>query len=240
MDIAFLNTLQVCDSLFPIGSYTLSNGLETFVQENKLQTCNDLKLYAENYISYMPYNELAFLSFIYKSLDKLELTTLKDNPQKQRLESKLIEIDTLYSAYKSAYEVRRGSMKLCQRFIKIWERIEEIPLLSLYKSLIQENKCDGHHLILFGLFTLSKKIDFRLSANMYAYNILSGIVTNAVKSVPLSQLDGQVILNSLLVSIQQAVEKSEKIDRDELGICGSAFDIYAMKHENLYSRVYMS
>ncbi len=225
MDIALLNMLQVSDSVFPIGSFTLSNGLESFVQENKLVSSMNLKEYVKNYISFMSYNELGFFSYVYSNV-------LSDE--------EIIAIDTLYSAYKIPFEVRKGSIKLCQRFLKVWEKIEDNSLLNNYKMLIKSKYCEGHHSIALALFVKSKALSYEESASIYAYSVVSGIITNAVKSVPLSQLDGQVILNQSLTDIKQAVEKAKNIQLDELGICGSGFDIYAMKHETLYSRIYMS
>ncbi len=240
MDIAFLNTLQVSDSFFPIGSYTLSNGLESFVQEELLSCSADLKLYVENYIFYMPFNELGFLSWLYKSFEKDDLNTLAENPQIEGFKSQVIEIDNYYSACKSPFEIRKGSMKLCQAFLKIWQKVEELKAFTLYKELIQSKECAGHHLILYGLFSLSKGLDYTTSAHLYAYNTLSAIVTNAVKSVPLSQIDGQIILNKSLEKIAKAVAEAQNIQKEELGISGAGFDMYAMRHENLYSRIYMS
>ncbi len=231
MNTALLHMLQVSDSVFPIGAFTLSNGLETFVQKDKLKNSVDLESYVANMLSFIPYNELGFFAQVYH-------TAFNDSGNVKQEE--LMDLDTLYSAYKSPFEVRRGSEKLCQRFLKVWEKIESLPSLVLYQQLIKEKKCMGHHAIALALFVKSKGISYEEGANIYAYSTISAIVTNAVKSVPLSQLDGQVVLHNLLPLLQKAVIEAKKVLRDELGVGGSGFDIYAMQHETLYSRIYMS
>ncbi len=231
MNTALLSMLQVSDSVFPIGSFTLSNGLETFVQKDKLKNSADLEAYVANILSFMPYNELGFFAQIYH--------TAFDNSGTIKQEE-LILLDALYAAYTSPFEVRRGSEKLCQRFLKVWKKIEILPHLALYKQLIDEKMCMGHHVLALALFVKDKGISYEEGAHIYAYSAISGIVTNAVKSVPLSQLDGQVVLNKALPLVQEAVFKARHVGRSELGISGSAFDIYAMQHETLYSRLYMS
>lgn len=223
--------LQVSDSLFPIGSFTLSNGLETFVQEHVLKNRKDLQEYINNVIFLMPYTELGFFAQIFKA---------RYDEQGKISQDALTNLDALYSAHKSPMEVRKGSQKLCQRFLKVWEHIEELPNLILYKELIKKGNCLGHHVFAFALFAKSKGIDFKYAASVYAYSTISGIITNAVKSVPLSQLDGQKILSHSLQNIESMVEKAIEIQWDELGIGGAGFDIYAMRHEELYSRLYMS
>ncbi len=226
MDMTLLlNMFQISDSLFPIGSFTLSNGLETFVQKEKLETATDLKTYVKNYVSFMPYNELG----VYFLLNNSEIS-----------KEKIIEIDGIYSAIKSSREIREGSKKLCSRFIKLWEKIEKLPSLECYSALIKEGICEGHHSIAVALFVYDKGIDKSEGASIYAYSVVSGIITNAVKLVPLSQIDGQLILNDALNDIGKAVLIAKKVKKEELGICGAGFEIYSYNHETLYSRLYMS
>ncbi len=231
MNTALLHMLQVSDSVFPIGAFTLSNGLETFVQKDKLKNSGDLEAYVANTLSFLPYNELGFFAQVYYKCFDISGS----------IESKkLIALDALYAAYKSPFEVRRGSEKLCQRFLKVWERIEVLPHLALYQQLIKERVCTGHHALALALFVKDKGISYEEGAHIYTYSITSGIVSNAVKNVPLSQLDGQVVLNKAMPLMEKAVALAKEVAREELGIGGSAFDIYAMQHETLYSRLYMS
>ena len=58
--ISILQMLQVSDSLFPIGAFTLSNGLETFVLDKSLKTNEDLEEYIDCF--------LRIINNIYKSL----------------------------------------------------------------------------------------------------------------------------------------------------------------------------
>ncbi|WP_425591893.1 urease accessory protein UreF, partial [Haemophilus parahaemolyticus] len=65
-------------------------------------------------------------------------------------------------------------------------------------------------------------------------------ITNGVKLIPLSQMDGQDILFDLRGSLVQAVELSLEPDEEWLGAATLANDIRAMQHEQLYTRLYMS
>lgn len=223
--ISLLNMLQISDSTFPIGSFTLSNGLETFTQKEKLKTADDLLKYVENYVSFMKYNELGFLRLLCSG---------------EFSEEYLIKLDNMYSAIRTPRETREGSSRLCKRFIKSWQRIEKLDLLERYNSLISAGICEGHHTICVALFIREKNMDFAVAANIYAYSVVSGIITNSVKNVPLSQLDGGSVLNKSLQYIKKAVSETEGIELKDLGIGGTGFEIYSYNHETLYSRLYMS
>lgn len=49
-----MHILQICDSLFPVGAFTLSNGLETYVQHDIITSPKGLEEYLHSYISVLP------------------------------------------------------------------------------------------------------------------------------------------------------------------------------------------
>ena len=53
-----LAMLQVCDSVFPVGAFALSNGMETFVQRDFLRRGADFEEYMKNYLEVAPYKEI--------------------------------------------------------------------------------------------------------------------------------------------------------------------------------------
>ena len=77
-----------------------------------------------------------------------------------------------------------------------------------------------------------------LSAFLYAQT--SAMVTNCVKTIPLSQSDGQKILFSLEPLMETLIEMVEQAEPEMLCASTPAFDLRSMEHETLYSRLYMS
>jgi len=223
--LSLFNMLQVCDSLFPVGSYTLSGGLETFVQQEKLRTSEDLLQYLKSYLTLLPYQDLGAAILAYQCQDDKKM---------------LLQLDALYSALRVSAEMRKGSEKLCRRFLKIINQMHNFSNVRRYEQLIKTKVCNGHYAIAVGLFIASNEVEIKEAAAIYAYSLVSTIVTNAVKTVPLSQMDGQQVLNESFALIKTAVEKALNITVNDLGIGGTEFEIAAMNHETLYSRLYMS
>lgn len=222
MNNNILKILQICDSLFPIGSFTLSNGLETYVQKNIISSAADLREYLESYISIMCFNELGTAALAYKGFD-------------------IQMLDAVYNAVKAPKEIRLGSIRTAKQFFRIIEKTDsEIPCLNNYIKLVKNRQCFGHLPIAYGLYMRDCGTNLPDGLKIYGYSVCSAIVTNCVKLVPLSQLDGQRILNESLDKISSASEKALEISIDEIGIGGCGFDIRAMQHEKLYSRQYMS
>lgn len=217
-----MSILQICDSLFPVGAFTLSNGLETYVQKDIITSPQGLEEYLHSYISVLPFNELGAAAIAYSADEKT-----------------LFRLDEVYSAAKAPFEIRSGSEKVTRRFFKICTAEGE-SAAGHYRQLTESGICKGHQCIAYGLYMRDSGISLSEGLAVYGYSICSAIVTNCVKLVPLSQLAGQKILNTAFELISQAAEKAVGTSIDDIGISGAGFDLRAMQHERLYSRQYMS
>lgn len=220
-----LQMIQISDSLFPIGAYTLSNGLETFVLEGKLRTESELETYVNRYLDILPYNDLGVMLLACQNAED---------------ESYIRRLDAYSMALKVPSEVRTGSKKLCRRFLKIWKSLEDYPHTANYQMEIQKKHLQGNHAIAVGLYAADLGMKMEDSAGIYAYSLVNAIITNAVKTIPLSQMAGQDILHRALERIPDCVEIGMTMTMEALGVGGTEFDIGAMNHEYLYSRLYMS
>lgn len=223
--LSILQMIQVSDSLFPIGTYTLSNGLETFVCKGKLKSEQDLTEYLESYMEILPYNDLGTMILAY------------DHSQE---EDYIWKLDEYSMALKNPMEIRSGTRKLCSRFLKTFEKIAVYHKLQQYGEWIENGRCQGNHAIAVGLYAKEIGLTREVAASIYTYSLLSAIITNAVKIIPLSQMSGQKILNEKLDKIEECIAEGTKIQMEDLGVGGTEFDIEAMNHEMLYSRLYMS
>lgn len=220
-DTGILRLMQVLDSLFPIGAFTMSNGLETYTQKEIIHSCETLDEYLSSYIHALPSNDLGYAA---------KAASGKD----------IIRLDEICSAAKSPYELRKGSEKLCSRFIKTVRETGSFPLTENYSSLISQGICAGHHCIAVGLFIADNTDNILTGLQMYCFSLLSAAVNHAVKLVPLRQLEGQRLLSKITPEIPKAVIKASELSEDELGTNGPGFDISSAEHEKLYTRIYIS
>lgn len=218
---SFLKLMQAFDSLFPIGTFTMSNGMETYVQKSLVYDKKTLTNFLDEFIYTLPYNDLGFAAKAAQGEDF-------------RL------LDEICTAAKSPYELRNGSQKLCARFLKAENALGEYHFMNDYFRSITENECQGNYSIAVGLFILDTGVEISHGLEMYCYSMLSSMVNHAVKLVPLRQLDGQQCLAQAIEKIPLAVQKSLETEIEDLGISDAGFDLRSMEHEVLYSRLYIS
>ena len=208
--------LHLSDPTLPVGAYTHSNGLETYVQQGLVRNGGDATAYIRNMLQHnLPYNDALFVVLAYRAAGDIE---------------QLILLDQECTALKAPQELRQASQKLGVRLHKVMA-----PLVnSDYAAGIR------HYCLVYGVYAAMLEIPLHEALTAYYYNAATGMVTNCVKLVPLGQQEGQQILFGLLSLLPELVEQTFSIPRHLAGRCSFAFDIRSMQHERLYSRLYMS
>lgn len=215
--------------MFPIGSFTHSYGLESYVYGNIVHDNASAAEYARSMLEHnIFYNDAAFL---YKAL------TL---PGGKKMWTKLTELDELITALKAPFEIRDASKKLAIRFLKLANELKAYPNCIRYAAEIQNGKLHGHYPVAFGLYAKAAGIATEDTLAAFYYNTLNGIVTNCAKTVPISQTAGQKILFDLQPLITKLVSKQKDMEEEFLGLCCIGQEIKCMQHEKLYTRIYIS
>ncbi|EOS7927077.1 urease accessory protein UreF, partial [Enterococcus hirae] len=75
---------------------------------------------------------------------------------------------------------------------------------------------------------------------MYSYSVGATIVQNAVRSIPIGQKEGQIILKNLTVSLPNLISQIMKLDEDTLGANTPGIEIAQIRHESQSFRLFMS
>lgn len=223
--------LQVNDPTFPIGAYSHSFGLETYIDKEMVRS-------AEQTFEYIKVNLRG--SFLYTEL--LSAMLAYDYAKKGNLD-KLIELDKILVAIKAPREIREASEKLGSRYVKTVKSMGidwEGTIFEKYNNQASEENLFVNYSVAYGVSCAALEIDKEEALETFLYNNTSGLITNAVKSVPLSQSDGQKMLTDLYPLFHELVEEVKGMDETHLGISMPGFEVRSMQHEVLYTRLYMS
>lgn len=207
--------LQISDTALPIGGFSHSFGLESFVQEGLVCDSDSVLLFMHSYIlEPLLYNDLLSIRYIYECSDVDEILELEH----------VMFVQTL------SREIREGNGKLGRRFVKIANKILQNPsdLWNLYATRTSHPT----HASAFGVLCVSVGIECDRALRHYAYTQVSSMVINAVKLIPLSQESGQEILSKLHDSIELALERLEDLVR--FGSADSLLNACNEQHRHVY------
>ena len=128
------------------------------------------------------------------------------------------------------------------RFAKTIEKLGlSISENGIFREYLDARKGKAvNHCCIYGVFCAEMQIPLEEALTHYLYAPTSAIVTNCVKTIPLSQTSGQQLLSGCYGEFDEILK--DVMNRSEEDLCLSApgFDIRGIQHEKLYSRLYMS
>lgn len=221
--------LQVNDALFPIGAYSHSYGLETYIQKNLLASLEDVWGFLRCRMCYgFCYNEFLSVRLAYEYAQAGQIQELQ-------------ELEDLLEAGRVPKETREAGHKLGSRFVKTVTGMNILYENDSFQAYYARRKDRTMaHSIVYGVFCAAVGIPYEDAMEHYLYAQTSSMITNCVKSIPLSQTDGQHLLYKSQELFPELLEQVKGLTKDELCLSVPGMDIRCMQHEGLYSRIYMS
>ena len=219
--------LQVNDALFPIGGYSHSQGLETYIQRGIVHDADTAREYITHKIKWnLAYTELLAARLAYEAAEKKDL-------------QELLYLEELLEASRIPMEQREAARKMGSRFAKTIEKLGlSISETGIFREYLDARKGKAvNHCCIYGVFCAEMQIPLEEALTHYLYAQTSAIVTNCVKTIPLSQTSGQQLLSGCYGEFDEILK--DVMNRSEEDLCLSApgFDIRGIQHEKLYSAI---
>ncbi len=223
MSGGMMSLLQVCDSLFPIGAFSHSEGLEAATTAGRIGSAADLEAWME--------------ATLHETMRRLEGPAVKRawracaSGEFQRLQ----DVDAELHALRPSSTGREASRAMGTRLLRTWQDIRPHPRLAALLSR-------GHGCTLpvaFGAVAFAAAVPERDAIQGYAYTRLASIISSAMRLMPLGQREGHRLLARLLEHVPQMA--AHVLDEDEpLQSFTPSMDIAAMSQQYVHSRLFRS
>lgn len=221
-----MQVFQVCDSTFPIGTFNHSFGMENYLFERKIKKAPQFKMWIESYFhSQYRYGE-GLLTLLCHDASLEDILTYDD----------IITQSTL------AKETREGTKMIARQMYILIQKIygDTFSLLNSYVAKIENEQAYGNPAIIFSLFAYALGLSPQEVFTMYGYSIASTLVQNGVRSIPLGQREGQVILHELITLIDKLYHEVATYDEELLGANAPGLELAQIRHEVQAARLFMS
>jgi urease accessory protein len=224
----FLALLQLCDTALPIGAFSLSHGLETYTQQGLIHDAATLQTWLETVLRHVVHgSHLLPVALAYRA------ASTADWGQLERLDQRL-------TAMKHARELRETSIRTGQSLLRLARQVWPGPIIEHLSALQQQGKVAAHHALVLGVVGCALRWAERVIVEAAGYQWLSGMVSVALRLLPLGQRAGQRLLSTLLTSLPALATDIHQQGWDDLFSAAPEFDVRAMQHETLYSRLFQS
>jgi urease accessory protein len=230
----FLSALQLTDSGFPSGRYTLSYGLETMAQSGRLTTPSDpvaLSGLLRDHLRLAvgPSDGIA-LACGHRattgpdSLD-LELATRAD----QRL-----------TAVKLSREARETSTRTGRALLRAATPVFGAGALSSFGREIESKRSPGNHAVVLGVLSACLGVPRLQSVAGELFAFAASWVAAAVRLAVTDHRTAQAVLHDVRGDLAVAARSAAGKDVPDIASCAPLLDVMAMRHEETELRLFAS
>jgi urease accessory protein len=225
--LAFLSCLQLADSFFPSGLYTLSHGLETCVQLGQVDGSTLAALLAEH------------LQAGFGASDSVALACAHRAGEQARM-SEAIRADRRLTSVKLARETRETSCRVGRQLLNLSRRLFGQPLLDEYAQQVENGDTPGNHAIVLGLSMALLGIarEQAVLSDLYAFS--ASFVAAGVRLNVIEYRAAQAILHQHRPLLAQVAQEACTQHVEDIASSVPWIDVMAMCHEQAEIRLFMS
>ena len=222
-----LELLHLCDSLFPIGGFAYSDGLEAATSAGTIADATDLCEWLEAVLD--------------DTIGRLEGPAVwhawravadGDVAAMSRLDEEL-------TALRPSSSARRSSRAMGLRLLTTWQALHPDVRLERLALVAKEGAVGPVLPLAFAAACASAGVTRRESVEAYAYTRLAATVSAAMRLMPIGQTDAHRLLSRALERVPAVIDRIAAGD-DEPTSFTPMMDIAAMTQQYLHSRLFRS
>lgn len=226
--LPFLGSLQLTDSAFPSGLYTLSHGLEAYAQAGQLRGEHEIEALVADLLRFGvgPADGVALANAHRAVLDgDLELAA---------------EADRRLLATKLTREARAASVRTGRQLLGLAGSLFDHPVLAAHADRVRRGELPGNHAVALGLATAATGVsrEHALAGELYAFCV--GCTGAAIRLALIDHRAAQRLLHAFKPVVADVVRENEGRDVREIASGVPLADVMAMHHERADARLFIS
>jgi urease accessory protein len=224
---ALLGLMQLSDSFFPSGMYTMSSGLEALLLAGEVTKPRDFERLADSYLRMQvgPADCVA-LGIALRASDSADLEGVKG-------------IDRRLYSMKLAAETREASTRTGKQLLASVRAFAEGDLLGRYSRAVERGRSPGTHPVALGVVAGALGIGGEESAFILLYTSLVALVGAAVRLAVIDHREAQRVIHSSKATIVEMAKNASK-DQGAMRQFFPALEIAQMGHERIENRMFVT
>ena len=227
---ADMSMLQLSDSFFPTGMYSMSNGLEAifYSKDNKLKSTEELKDLIKTLLEYqIGPADCTALGNAYEYCTKFNLP-------------KLIDVDGAIFSMKLVQEIREASIRSGTQLVRCIRSFSDNKMLAQYEDSIRSGKAHGPYPVALAVAANAFSIPKRKAALMMLYSFSVSIVGAALRLGMLQHFDGQKVIDELKPTVLGVINENINRSIDGIWQFAPSMDILQIAHERMNSKMFIT
>ena len=227
-DFSDLSLMQISDSFFPTGLYTMSNGLETLFSEKRIASMDELyELIQTNIVQQIG------------PADCVALANAYDFAASKDVQS-IITCDKLLFAMKLVKELRDATCRSGTQMIKCINSFVSNDVLNEYYEAVKNSKTPGTHAVVIGVVSNALGIEKQKAVLHFLYGFSVSMVGAALRLGMIEHVQSQKILHQLKPVIAETCNKYISKSLDEMWQFAPEYDVIQIEHEQTFSKMFIT
>lgn len=227
-DLSDLTLMQMSDSFFPSGLYTMSNGLETIFDEKRASSQNDISDFLEITLE----QQLG-------PADSVALSNAYDCAKNNDLLG-IMNCDDTLNSMKLIQESRAASCRAGSQTMKCVSAISSHEILEKFSEKISKNESPGMHPVVIGVCSFVMGVKKEQAKQMMMYGFCVSVTGAALRLGIIDHIQSQKILHEIKPKIQQILEKFSDTKINDCWQFSPNYDLFQMTHENKFSKMFIT
>ena len=223
----FVRMLQFGDSMFPIGGFSFSSGLESAVQKGVVTDAATLHAFARTAVEQAARGDGIAMIAAHRAATAGDVDAL-------------IRIDAQVYARKLSHEARAMSVRMGKKFTEMGVQIVGAPLLSTWRDRIETSVTPGCYPVALAINFAVQGLPAREAFVVHQYGVASTILGAALRLMKISHVETQKILYEINELAAGAYESAAAARLSDMAGYAPLTEILTAVHTKAHVRLFMN
>ena len=219
--------LQFGDSMFPIGSFAFSGGLESAIQKGVVRDVDTLQAFARTAVEQAALGDGIALIWAHRAAVAGDLAELE-------------RIDQRVYGRKLSAETRAMTVRVGKKFAEMGAGITAAPLLHTWLERIQQGATPGCYPVGLAVNFAVQDLPDREAFIVHQYGVGAMILSAALRLMKVSHVETQRILYELNTDAEAAYELAARSSLADMAGFAPLVEILAAVHVKAHLRLFMN
>ena len=221
-----LALMQLADSFFPTGSFTLSHGLEALVQTGKIQSAQDLQVFLQLLLlNKVGTTDIVALIYAHRGSKDGDLEAVR-------------RADRQLFAQTAIAKIRETQRQSGRALLMVSSSTWQDERLSILNREAAMGEIHCLHPVIFGAVAAIAGLREQDAVLAFLHGLVTSILSAAIRLGVLGHIQTQQILLYLAPDIEAVWSTARSMNLEQMWSCTPSIDIAQMQHSKLAQRLF--
>ena len=219
--------LQFGDSMFPIGGFSFSSGLESAIQKRVVTDTATLLAFARTTVEQANRGDGIAIVCAHRAAADADV-------------AELVRIDQLVYARKLSGETRSMSVRMGKKFAEMGANVVGAPALIAWRERVDAGATPGCYPVALAVNFAAQALTARDAFVVHQYGVGATILGAALRLMRISHVDTQQMLFALNANVEDAYLSAAEATLPDMAGFAPLAEILAAVHVKAHVRLFMN